>query len=697
MIRGFFAVLAACVAVSPCVSAWTPGTGSPTAAAGFVVDPLDRTDVLAFYNTVYAASQNYAAKMAWTGSVGGGVAGTTSAAFKEDVRRRINFYRALCGLPGDITIDATKSAKCQDAALMFARNTALSHYPPSSWYYYTGNAYEAAGKSNIALGNYGPGAVDAYMRDDGGGNEIVGHRRWINYSRAQSMGTGDVPAQSPYYSSNALWVIGDFKATPTPKFVAWPNRGYVPQNLVPARWSLSYPGANFSAATMTMTQGAATIPTTIISSANNGYGDNTLVWTPSGVVTSVAVDMPYVVTVSGISGTGVPTSHSYTVTLFDPSVLNVSPAIAGSDTPPTTGASYSFNPIPQADAYELRVSTASSAVWHEGAEDPSSKIEAATTGSYPLRQPVVRRSGAKAFQLAFPSFTDQSFVVARDIIPSSSSYLQFHHHARFATTTTTIHAEISTNNGSTWSIVWGRYGVGLDSSLWDPGFNLYNASLAAYAGQVIRIRFILRWNGQSIAYGTSSNDGFFIDDVSVTNATELVNETTSTLEGTDTSFMLNTAAAGAPLVPGASYFLRVRPNVGTRWFGYGEPKIVTAQTPTGYAAWVTTQYPALSGEPTADHDNDGLTNCVEYAFGLDPTATTPGSALPQPAMVGNHYTVTFPQPAGIVGVNYGMQWSRDLANWSPVTNSGSDGVHTFSVSRLGEPRIYFRYQIVVDP
>ena len=116
---------------------------------------------------------------------------------------------------------------------MFARNSALSHYPPSSWIYYTANAYEAAGNSNIALGNYGPGAVDAYMRDDGTNNHIVGHRRWIHYSRAQFMGTGDVPAQSPYYSSNALWVIGNFKPAPTPKFVAWPNRGYVPFNLVP--------------------------------------------------------------------------------------------------------------------------------------------------------------------------------------------------------------------------------------------------------------------------------------------------------------------------------------------------------------------------------------------------------------------------------------------------------------------------------
>ena len=692
----FPAVLAVTLAIAPGLSAWMPGTGSPAAAADFVVDPTDRTDVLAFYNTIYTASENYAANMAWTGNVAGGVAGTTSAAFKEDVRRRINFYRALATLPADITFDATKSAKDQEAALMFARNGQLSHFPPNSWTYYTANAYQAAGNSNIALGNYGPGAVDAYMRDDGGGNEIVGHRRWINYSRAQFMGTGDVPAQSPYSSSNALWVIGDFKAAPTPKFVAWPNRGYVPVNLVPARWSLSYPGANFAAASVTMTQGGNNVPAPVISFDNLGYGDSSITWTPIGLPASVAADTPYNVTVSGISGSGVPTSYNYTVTLFDPSVLNVLPTIAGSATPATTGATYTFNSIAQADAYELRVTTASAAAWTEGAEDPSSKI-VATTGSYPLRQSAVIRSGTKAFQLALPTFNDQSFTITRDVIPSASSSLQFYDLGRFATTTSTLHAEISTNGGDSWTPVWGRNGVGLNSELWDPAFVSRNVSLAAYAGQIVRIRFIVRHNGQSYTPGTSAYDGFFIDDVTVTNATELVNGTTTPLAGAATSFTLNTSTAGAPLAAGTTYYLRVRPNVGTRWFADGLPKIVTAQAPTGYAAWVAIQYPALIGGPNGDHDGDGLTNSVEYAFGLNPTASTPGSALPQPTFSGNNYTVTFPHPVGATGATYGVQWSRNLTAWSPVTDTGVGGNHTFSVNKLGEPKIYFRYQIVVDP
>lgn len=668
---------------------------------GFAVDTTNRGDVLSFFNCSYNASEAYPSEMAWSGTVSAslGVAGTTSALFKGDVQRRINFYRALVSLPASITLSATNCSDDQDAALMFSRNNALNHHPPNTWLSFTLTGSNAASNSNIAWGVYGPGAIDAYLRDDGTGNEPVGHRRWLLYSQEQIMGTGDVPTSGTFACANANWVIGNFAASPLLQFVAWPNAGYIPLPLVPARWSLTYPGAVFTGATVTMTQSGTSVPVTIISNNANGYGDNTIVWTPAGIPpASISADTPCNVTVSGITGSGVPTSHSYTVTLFDPNVLGSSVTITGTSAPYVSGENYTFNSIPSVDSYDLQVSTGSTAAWTEGAEDsPAPQILAVTTGSYALRQTAVKRTGAKAFQLAFPDFNNQSFIITRNLIPAAGSQLQFYDLARYATTNCTLSAEVSTDNGNTWTSVWSRNGVGLSSANWDASFNSRSISLSAYAGQVVNIRFIFRYNSGSAVLDTSSNDGFFIDDITVTNATQLVNATTTILAATATSYTLNSTTAGAPLGSGTSYYMQIAPTVGLRQYGFGALKIVTAQPLVSYGNWVANQYPQVTGGPGADYDHDGISNGIEFAFGLDPTKPDRALALPQPVFAGGTLSVSYTQPPDIGGVTYGAQWSTNLSTWNSITDTGSNGMHVFSVSTVGQPKMFFRHQIIIVP
>ena len=689
----------ALLTAAPTLLAWSPGTGSPDAIQGFTVNATNRTDVLSFYNTVYTASEDFAAALSWTGDAATGNAGTTSAAFKDDVRRRINFYRALVGQPGDITFDDAKCAKDQAAALMFSVNRAISHYPPTTWTWYTAAGADGAGNSNIAYGTYGPDSIDGYIRDDGSNNTIVGHRRWLLYPRAQIMGTGDVPATGTYYHANACWVIGNFKTSAPAAFVAWPNPGYCPFPLVPARWSLSYAGANFAAATVTLAQGATNIPVTVISRTDSGYADNTLVWEPQSLPSTVSADIPYSVTVSGIGGSGVPTSYTYSVTLFDPGVLGASAAISGPAAPATSGAAYTFTPVPQADAYELRVSAASTAAWTESAEDATAaQIQSSTTAGYTVRGSYAVHTGGKAFHLTFPDFVDQSFTLLRDVIPSATSQLQFYDRGFFATTTSTLVAEISTDNGNTWTTLWSRPGAGLSSANWDSAFVSRSLSLAAYAGQLVRVRFALRMNGASIVVNAADNCGFYVDDITVTNSTQLVGTTVTALAGAATGFTLNTATAGAPLSAGSNYILRVRPQVGTRWFGDGPTKTVTAAVAaSGYAAWAAAQVPAVTGTPQEDQDSDGLSNGVEYAFGLDPVHATSATLLPTLVLSGATLGVTYTQPAGVTGVTYGAQWTTDLVNWTQIPDTGSGATHTFNVNTTGLSRAFIRHAISVAP
>ncbi|NCF12407.1 MAG: hypothetical protein GWP68_03380 [Verrucomicrobiaceae bacterium] len=57
------------------------------------MDTQSRNDVISFWHSVYSESEGYENRLGWTGSIGNNEPGSTSAAFKNDVERRINYYR----------------------------------------------------------------------------------------------------------------------------------------------------------------------------------------------------------------------------------------------------------------------------------------------------------------------------------------------------------------------------------------------------------------------------------------------------------------------------------------------------------------------------------------------------------------------------------------------------------------------------
>ena len=299
------------------------------AAADVSVDPASRSASASFFNTYY---RNAAAPgINWTGNHSTCNAGTTNPDFRASVLQRIVYYRAMAGVSTAIGLSEAWNASTQDAALMFSSNNALSHTPPRSWTCYTESGASAAGASNIAIGWHGRDAVDAYVMDGGSNNAPVGHRRWLLHPPTQTFGTGDVPDVGSFRESNALWVIGSNWNSSGPMrdgFVAWPPPGYVPYQVVYPRWSFSYPGADFSGASVQMTFNGTPVSITLESRADNGYGLNTIVWRPSSMGHSSpwprpTADSTYTIRITNVGGVSQPIEYS--VTVFDPDTAGSSP------------------------------------------------------------------------------------------------------------------------------------------------------------------------------------------------------------------------------------------------------------------------------------------------------------------------------------------------------------------------------------
>ena len=297
------------------------------------VNPSNREASRLFYATNYLAPDS---PIAWTGNRATCDAGATASGFQDAVLLRLNYFRAMAGVPATVTFGGTYNGKDQKAALMMSANGQLSHNPPTTWTCYTAEGAEAAGNSNLALGASGRAAIDLYMKDPGTGNGAAGHRRWIVFPATQVMGTGDIPATGGS-AAQALWVFDSTTWGPRPptreEFVAWPPPGFVPYQVVYPRWSFSFPQASFASATVTMTQGGAGVPVTLETIAN-GYGDNTLVWFPTGMTSSQAWPQPttdtvYTVTINNVVVSGSPRSFTYEVTIFDPATVVPMPSKVG--------------------------------------------------------------------------------------------------------------------------------------------------------------------------------------------------------------------------------------------------------------------------------------------------------------------------------------------------------------------------------
>ncbi len=756
-------LLMTAVRVGAAETTWLPVGGGVVPVTGFVVDGASRAEVQSFYNTVYLASKDVDGSMGWTGSYDSvtGTVGTTSAVYREHVRRRVNFYRGMVGLPADITFGefsavndvpgpvvpagTSKTVCAMEASYMNvvesmyagAEGTdfVLSHDPPNTYYGWTARAWNACAYSNLAIGYWGPEAIDAYMLDDGIGesdlynNVNVGHRRWLLFPRGRDMASGDVPAgvfrdgadRYDVYGASSVYVVANFKPAGAARFTKWPNEGYCPVDVVPSRWSLAWPGADFSGAVVTMSGPGGVVPAPVISRNTDGIGENTIVWQPGNLPKTVSGDVRYTVAVSGIKGAGVPAQTTWTTTLFDPDVAGGTVVLSGPGALPRSGAAYAFTAVPGAVEHRLTAATAGAAGdVVEGAEDGTAgDLVAKTTGTYALRQAATTtsagtvflpRSGAKAFHLTFPPDGKvQSVEVAADYVLSAGSKIDYYNCFRWVFNFSRLSLEMSVDGGVKWVEIDGRNGAyaenaedNYDNALWDrlpssgnaPDWKLRSVGLGAYAGKVARFRFVFRPGSRAFT-GEDTRFGCFVDDVKVTAARRL------TVLGKEvvtqsSPFVVTEAALGVAMVPGTQCYLRGAPVAGTRRMGWSDPLMATVSSLTGYEGWVAGFYPGATGGAAGDDDKDGVSNLVEYVFGTNPLSGASGAgALPVVGISGGALRMNFGVSPTATGVTVRGQTSEDLKTWTDLTNIAVPPAHSYAVPVSGKVRQWMRVKVTM--
>lgn len=150
------------------------------------------------------------------------------------------------------------------------------------------------------------------------------------------------------------------------------------------------------------------------------------------------------------------------------------------------------------------------------------------------------------------------------------------------------------------------------------------------------------------------------------------------------------------LLPGTRYYYEVTATSvkGMRVF------TGTLSTPYSQGLWRSTHFGISSNSgaaaDTEDPEHDGMNNLIEYAFGLNPSASDP-AGLPQGTRSGGYITIAFTQPPGISDVVYGAEWSRTLAegSWQAIADEGEEDFHVFRSPDTGStyPRLFMRLTV----
>jgi uncharacterized protein YkwD len=168
---------------------------------------------------------------------------------------------------------------------------------------------------------------------------------------------------------------------------------------------------------------------------------------------------------------------------FKPTFVPAS--LTGSDAIQTgVTSNYTFNGVLGATGYKGRSMLDVNA--GDDAADNVSRMTVNQTGSYTATSTAIKFTGTGSYRLAYPEFGTQTLTYQNSFYVKAGASLSFRSRLGIATTAQVARLEVSRNNGLSWEQIYAQAGAG---SPGETSFQSRTASLAAYAGATIRLRF----------------------------------------------------------------------------------------------------------------------------------------------------------------------------------------------------------------
>ena len=571
-----FAAAAAPVSLGDAPQAPTDVSGLPgrgphprDVTGSFNVNTDSREQVREFYNAIFPTSENVPINS--TAVTASCVPGTNATSFQNATLCRINWFRAMAGVPAAVTFNANESTLDQAGALIMSANNMLQHVGiPPTWSCFTSAGTNASANSNLALGSDGANAITGYIWDFGANNTAAGHRRWILYPQTQVMASGDVPAENGFNAANATWIFdanfGGPRPATTKPYVAWPPEGFVPYSLVFPQWSFALSNADFTSATVSMTSNGVSVAVAT-QPYQSGVGENALVWVPMGLdATSQLTIFPfsgtdtvYTVTVTNIVAPGGgKVGFTYNVTLFDPSVPGtdyVATVVSGTNKPYlNTGNAFNCTPLanPNTTGYQWFTAQLASGNLVDIATNGLANFTIAPTPIYSVITTPFNGSG-KCFHLCHTNPVSQTLQLNETLLPATNTVLSFKSLLGYATTDEAALVQVSTDAGQNWQNLFsetGCYnGTGTPTQC-ETTFTSHSYSLSNYVGQLTLLRFNYAYPGAGNYFPTTDNYiGWSIENIVVTNTQQAVNFQTNTTASTN--FIFTPTQSGGQIIAAA--------------------------------------------------------------------------------------------------------------------------------------------------